>query len=240
MSALRDERESVLRKCYLFEGLAPESLAPLVEASAIRVIEPGTEIFAAGDPVDGLRIVISGQVRLWIADREGRQLTLHLAEAGESFGEIALLDKLPRTAAATASETTRCLLLPVSAVETAIVADPALSRHVIMSLCAILRRNVDTISGFAFSGLDARLARRLYDLAQDHARITGEAAQFTRRFSQTDLAQSLGVTREAVNKKLRALEHDGLVLRKGGLLSLPNLPELATRAGIESTLPFGG
>ena len=240
MSALRDERESVLRKCYLFEGLAPESLAPLVEASAIRVIEPGTEIFAAGDAVDGLRVVVSGQVRLWIADREGRQLTLHLAEPGESFGEIALLDNLPRTATATATERTRCLLLPVSAVETAIATDPAVSRHLILSLCAIVRRNVDTISGFAFSALDARLARRLHELAMDHAEITGQAARFTRRFSQTDLAQLLGVTREAVNKKLRALEHDGLVLRKGGLLSLPNLPELATRAGIESTLPFGG
>ena len=230
MTALRDERETALRKCYLFAGLAPESLAPLAQASSIQVIEPHTDIFAAGDPVDGLRVVISGQVRLWIADRDGRELTLHFAEPGDSFGEIALLDNLPRTAAATASETTRCLMLRVNAVETALAADPALS------LCEILRRNVDTISGFAFSALDARLARQLYDLAHDHAEITGHSAQFTRRFSQTDLTNLIGVTREAVNKKLRAFEHDGLGLRKDGVLTLPNLPALAARAEIESTM----
>lgn len=239
MSGLRDEKEAVLRKCYLFADLAPESLAPLAHASSIRVIQPGTEIFAAGDRVDGLRVVISGQVRLWIADREGRELTLHFAEPGDSFGEIALLDKLPRSATATAFETSRCLLLPVAAVETALAADPAVARHLILSLCTILRRNIDTIGGFAFSGLDARLARRLYDLAQNHAEIDGQTARFTRHFSQTDLAQLLGVTREAINKKLRALEHDGLVLRDGGSLSLPDLHGLAARAELGSTIGLG-
>lgn len=239
MNAVRDEREVILGKCYLFAGLDPESLAPLAYASSIRVIPPGTEIFAAGDMADGLRVVISGQVRLWIADREGRQLTLHFADAGDSFGEIALLDSLPRSASATASETTRCLLLPVSAVETALAADPVVSRHLILSLCTILRRNVDTIGGFAFSGLDARLARRLYDLAHSHAKIEGPSARFTRRFSQTDLAQLLGVTREAVNKKLRALEHDGLVMRESGALTLVDLPGLAARAEIERSIGLG-
>ena len=233
MSVLRDEREVALRKCYLFAGLAPESLAPLTQASSIRVIQPGAEIFAAGDNVDGLRVVSSGQIRIWIADRDGRELTLHVAQSGDSFGEIALLDRLPRVATATALETSRCLLLPVSAVEAALSTDPTVARHLILSLCELLRRNVDTISGFAFSGLDARLARRLYDLAYVHAEITGQSARFTRRFSQTDLAQQLGVTREAVNKKLRALEHDGLVRRDGSLLRLPDLPALAARAEIE-------
>lgn len=234
MSGTEVERAAILRKCHLFSGLVPESLAPLARASSIRVTERGVEIFAAGDAVDGLRVVISGQVRLWIADREGRELTLLFAEPGDPFGEIALLDGLPRSAAATAPETTRCLFLPVRAVEAALAADPALARHLILSLCEMLRRNVRTISGFAFSGLDARLARGLYDLAQDHAEIAGRSAHFTRSFSQTDLAQLLGVTREAVNKKLRAFEHDGLVLRTGASLSIPDLAALAARAEIET------
>ena len=238
MTALEADRAATLRKCHLFAGLAPESLAPLARASAIHVTDRGAQVFAAGDTVDGLRIVISGQVRIWIADREGRELTLVFAEPGDPFGEIALLDGLPRSANATALEATRCLFLPARAVETAMVADPGLARHLILSLCEILRRNVDTISGFAFSALDARLARRLYDLAHDHAEITGRSARFTRRYSQTDLAQLLGVTREAVNKKLRALEHDGLVSRAGSSLSLPDLPALAKRAQIESAACF--
>lgn len=238
MSVNDDERAAILRKCHLFTALAPHSLAPLARACSIRVTESGAGIFAAGDAVDGLRVVISGQVRLWISDQEGRELTLVFAEPGDPFGEIALLDGLPRSASATATETTRCLFLPARAVEGALASDPALSRHLILSLCEVLRRNADTIGGFAFSGLDTRLARKLYDLAHDHAEITGRSARFTRQFSQTDLAQLLGVTREAVNKKLRALEHDGLVLRTGATLTLPNLPALAARAEIEDKSAF--
>jgi CRP-like cAMP-binding protein len=233
MTAIDDEKARILGGCQLFCGLSPDSIAPLAQASTVRVTERGAEIFAAGDGVDGLRVVLSGQVRLWIADREGRELTLSFAEPGDSFGEIALLDGLPRSASATAHATTRCLFLPAHAVELALAADSAFARHMIVSLCEILRRNVGTIGGFAFSGLDVRLARRLYDLAHDHAEITGRCARFTRNFSQTDLAQLLGVTREAVNKKLRALEHDGLVRRANGELSLPDLHALAARAEIE-------
>jgi CRP-like cAMP-binding protein len=196
------------------------------------MVDGGAQLFAAGDDADGLRIVVSGQVRLWIADREGREFTLDFAEAGDVFGEIAVLDGLARSTAATAQEATRCLFLPAGAVDAALETDPALARHLIHALCEILRRNVGTISGFAFSGLDARLARSLYDLAHDHAEISDRSARFTRRFSQTDLAHLLGVTREAVNKKLRALEHDGLVRRSGNTLVLPDLPALAVRAEI--------
>jgi CRP/FNR family transcriptional regulator, cyclic AMP receptor protein len=228
-----DQRSLALRKCQLFAGAPVESLTRLARASSIIVTERGVQIFAKGDKVDGLRIVLTGLVRIWIADRDGRELTLDFVEPGAPFGEIALLDGLPRSAAATAQETTRCLFLPAAAMTQALDADPALARHLILCLCGILRRSNATIGGFAFSDLDTRLARRLYDLAQDHAEISGNHARFSRRFSQTDLANLLGVTREAVNKRLRAFEHDGLIARDGEALVLPDLPALSQRADME-------
>ncbi|QFS82588.1 cAMP receptor protein [Roseivivax sp. THAF40] len=236
MSTMSDDRLVHLRKCHLFTDAPEESLAGLARASSVQTVERGAQIFATGDEADGLRIVLSGQVRIWIADREGRELTLVFAEPGDPFGEIALLDGLPRSASATALEPTRCLFLPVRAMANALEADTALARHLIECLCEILRRNVSTISGFAFSSLDTRLARGLYDLALDNAEIADGQARFTRRYSQSDLAQLLGATREAVNKRLRALEHDGLLARDGQMLILPDLPGLAKRAEIERDL----
>ena len=53
------------------------------------------------------------------------------------------------------------------------------------------------------------------------------AARFTRKFSQSDLAQMLGVTREAVNKRLGAFVHDGLIVRAGSETTVPDLAALA-------------
>ena len=74
-----------------------------------------------------------------------------------------------------ACETTSCLFLPMRSVHDAFKSDPALAIHLIQSLCEILRRNVATISGFAFADLDARLARTLYDLAFANAEFTGSS-----------------------------------------------------------------
>lgn len=219
-----------LRNCYLFADADARSVEVLARSSHMVRHAAGRTIFLAGEESDGLYLVRSGLVRIWVADSEGRELTLKLMEAGDSFGEIALLDRLPRSASATAVEDTTCLLTPVSAMDAAMELNPKLARHLIELLCEILRRNTRELSGFAFLNLDARLAQKLHDLALAHAEMDGRSARFTRRFSQTDLAQMLGATREAVNKRLAAMAHDGLVVQKDGHVTLPDLAALAARA----------
>jgi CRP-like cAMP-binding protein len=227
---------AAIRSCYLFTGADRHSVEALSRSSRIVRHAAGSPVFMEGDEADGLRVVLSGLVRIWIADADGRELTLALMEPGDPFGEIALLDGLPRTANATVMEATQCLFTPVGAMDRALAENPRLARHLIQLLCEILRRNTEAMGGFAFLGLDGRLAQKLHDLALAHAELEGSRAQFTRRFSQTDLARMLGVTREALNKRLNALVHDGVVEQANGLIAIPDLPALAARARVEEGL----
>ena len=69
---------------------------------------------------------------------------------------------------------------------------------------------VERKSGKAVAALDrvhpdglfeARLARKLYELAMSHADMPGDnTARFTRKFSQSELAAMLGATREAIKR----------------------------------------
>lgn len=219
-----------IRGCYLFSEVQPESLEPLARASSIQKYSSDQVIFEVEEEADGLRVVLSGEVRIWTADSHGRQFTLAFLGPGDPFGEIALLDGLTRTANATSEAMTECLFLPSSAVDRALASDPALARQLLYALCEILRQNLATINSFAFTALDARLARKLHELALDHAEVAGNIARFSRQFSQTDLAQLLGVSREAVNKQFRVLKHDGLVVQEGGRLIINDLKTLAARA----------
>ena len=221
-----------LRRCYLFADADAQSLELLGQSSHVVRYAAGSSIFCAGDESTGLYIMRSGVVRIWVADTEGRELTLALMEPGDPFGEIALLDRLPRSASATALGDTICLLTPLSAMDAALEKDPRLARHLIVQLCEILRRNTRELSSYAFLSLDARLAQKLYDLALAHAETDGKTARFTRRFSQTELAQMLGATREAVNKRLAALAHDGLVRQNDGYVTLTDLSALEARVNM--------
>ncbi|HCQ66559.1 MAG TPA: hypothetical protein DIU07_16055 [Rhodobacteraceae bacterium] len=227
----QDMKEAI-RKCHLFASADDPSVAALALASRFVRFRAQQGLFMAGDPPDGLYVLQSGLVRIWIADEDGRELTIALMEPGDPFGEIALLDGLPRTANATALEPTECLLTPPAALDAALEGYPTLARHLIDLLCEHLRRNTAEMGAFAFLDLDSRLAQKLHDLAVAHSVIDGGAARFTRRFSQSDLAQMLGVTREAVNKRLGAFAHDGLIVRAGGQTTVPDLGALAARARV--------
>lgn len=231
MTVLKTEDKiSSIRRSFLFSGVQEASLRPLAEACSFEKLPRKSTVFTMDDAADGLRIIYSGEVRIWLADSEGRELTLALLGPGDAFGEIALLDGLTRSANAVAVRDIEFLFLPAKAVERALVTDARLARDLIYSLCELNRRNLETISSFAFSDLDNRLSKLLCDLAVDHASIEGNRAVFSRKFSQTDLALLLGVTREAINKRFKRLEQDGLVKVDKSILVLPNIQELSARA----------
>ncbi len=227
----QDMMVEAIQSCFLFGAADRRTVARIAKAARIIPFRAGEMLFATGDPADGLRIILSGLVRVWIANESGKELTLSLLEPGDPFGEIALLDGLPRTANATGLEAGDCLFIPENVVDLMLDQDREFSRHIIHLLCEILRRNTDVIGGFAFKGLDARLARLLFDLVTAHGVEKAGEMHLKRKFSQTELGQSLGVTREAVNKRLTPLVHDGVVRMAEGHIIVSDMDELRERCG---------
>lgn len=227
---MQADRAEIIRRCYLFTDASADSIARLVECSHVETAPENRVLFETGDEVDGLRIVIDGLIRIWINDIEGRELTLTLIEPGEAFGEIALLDGDLRSANATVADASRMLLLKRDAFDRVLGNDPKLARHLIVLLCDRLRRNTQDLQGFAFQDLRVRLGQKLYELAMAHAELEGKGAKMTRKFSQTEFAQMLGATREAINKRLSAMSFDGVVIVRNGWIEIPDLEALHREA----------
>lgn len=98
-----------LAKAPLFEHLSAEERARLAPLISRRRLAQGEQLFGAGEPGDSLFVVQDGEVELYIQDNSGEKITLAIAGSGEIFGELALLDRGPRTA--TAMALTDCELL---------------------------------------------------------------------------------------------------------------------------------
>ncbi|MEM7567554.1 MAG: Crp/Fnr family transcriptional regulator [Pseudomonadota bacterium] len=223
-------RLQALQACGLFTDAPRASLNDLARRGRLERIKKGELLFAAGDEPDGLRIVHSGSVRIWLNDADGHELTLGFMGPGQAFGEIALFDGLPRTAHASAAADTELVFLSRGVFEHALAHDAAFARAVIRLLCRMVRRKTDDLGGFAFQDLGIRLARKIYQLVPSHAQVDGPAAHFGRDLSQTELARLLGVSREAINKRLQALSRQGLVALDQGRLVVPDVKALAAFA----------
>src|SRR5262245_28587965 len=81
--------------------LSAESLARIVAASRWMQVPAGRIIFRAGDPADGCFLIVEGAVKVTVP-AGGHDALLAVLGRGDIFGELALLDSLPRSATVTA------------------------------------------------------------------------------------------------------------------------------------------
>jgi len=101
----------MLADVELFEHVSEEDRVRLAEFIDVRSLSGGETLFRTGEPGESLYVVRSGQVELFIRDTAGQRIALTIAETGEVFGELALLDRGPRTATAVALTDTELLEL---------------------------------------------------------------------------------------------------------------------------------
>jgi CRP-like cAMP-binding protein len=177
----------------------------------------GTRIFAAGDPGDALLGLISGKVRISTNTAGGQELFLNILESGDSFGELAALDGLPRTASADAMTNTELFLIRRADFLALIAKEPQLAVQLLALLCKRLRWTSDLIEEAAFLSVPARLATRLMRLAEEH----GSAVDglITLHLSQAELASFMNVSRQIVNQHLQQWRKRGWIeLARGQVL----------------------
>jgi CRP/FNR family cyclic AMP-dependent transcriptional regulator len=92
----------MLGEVELFEHLNDDDRVRLAGFIDEINLSAGETLFNAGEPGESLYVVRSGEVELFIKDTAGQRIPLAMVGAGEVFGELALLDRGPRTATAIA------------------------------------------------------------------------------------------------------------------------------------------
>lgn len=213
-------------------GVGQAAVRRFVREGRERTVRAGEHVFLEGDPPDGLYVILSGLLRVWTAGPSPAELTLALLEPGDVFGEAAIIEGGPRSASVTALRDSRVVRLPAGKALELIAAEPDFARALLDTLCERLRRANAVRWGEAFLDLEARLAECLCDLAFAAGEVADGAARIP-GITQSDLARMLGVSREAINKRLKSLAARGLVRVEAGTIVSPDISALrrAARSG---------
>lgn len=216
----------LLRGVTLFARLTPTHLRLLGSSLSRRSYARGETIFHQGSDGDLLYLIVRGQVRIFTVSQLGQELSVKVFRDGDFFGELALLDGLPRSASAQAMRATTALTLHRHAFREAICGDPAIALAVLEELSARLRRTNIYAEHLAGQSAPQRVVRTLLDLADQHGVAEEGATRIDLELTQDDLASLAGTTRETVNRVLGGLRDQGLIQVERARVSVLNLPQL--------------
>lgn len=188
-------------------GLPRDDLLDLAASARRRSYAQGQIIFHRDDPGSSLHIVEKGEVRVILPSPEGEEVTLALLGPGDFFGELCLLDAGPRSATTIALKATETLVVERERFVQWLQSHPAAAIAILAAMGRRLRAADELVGELAFLDVHSRLARKLLDLAGPA--LEGEQVEL--HFSQVELANMVGVTRESVNKHLRFFKKRGAI-----------------------------
>lgn len=194
-----------------FLANASTELTRMLGSVATKVALRNEEVlFEQGDEGDALYAIVEGALEISVLSRDGRKLTLDVLREGSLLGEIALFDPGPRTATVMAVQPTKLLKVKNADLTAAIRSEPAVALDMFRMAGQRMRWMDDQLSEQVFLPMPIRLARRILYLTYH--------ASDTLSLSQSELAEHVGATREAVSKTLARWKKENVIaLERGGL-----------------------
>lgn len=123
----------------LFRGVTEDDLTALMQVMEARNYAAGDVLFRRGDQGEAMYEIISGAIRIYTEDGQGNELTLVIRRAGEVVGELALLDKQPRSASAAAAEPLQVMVLHRDQFMKFLQDRPAVGMHMMRTLTGRIR-----------------------------------------------------------------------------------------------------
>jgi CRP/FNR family transcriptional regulator, cyclic AMP receptor protein len=217
----------VLRKHPIFSDLEPGAFDQLCRYARLTALRRGAAIFSKGDAGNSLYAVISGTVKMSTSSTEGRSAILNLIGPGEVFGEIALLDGLERTTNAIANSDCELFIIDRREFIPFLHSQPALAMKFIQLLCGRLRRTSEHVEQIILQDLPGRLASALLRLTEKPKQ---PGAERTIVITQQEISEMVGMSRESINKQLRAWEHRNWVRLEHGAIVVRDVESLQALA----------
>jgi len=196
-----------LKLVPLFAELPDEQRATLAGRAKVRTFRRGELILRAGQPPDGLYIILLGRAKVLIDNEKGDEVILATVGAGDFFGEMGVIDDLPRSATVQTLKHSELIHLTRTEFIRCLSDSPGLAMSIMKALVNRLRHANRQIESLALLDVHSRVTRLLLDLSEDidGARVIQKAPP------KQEIAYMVGASREMVSRVMKSLKNSGYI-----------------------------
>lgn len=230
MAVTDEETVALLARVPVFEMLAEEELARVVEVCIPRQFAAGEVVFHEGDESSTCYIVRSGHARA-LREHRDRVLTLANFGPGDIFGELAMFDDERRSATVQAIDALEAIAILGSDMRRLMQEHPQISVKLIQALGRRLRETNERLARQSFQTVQSRVAGVLAQLVSAASAEEQEGEQSPGAdgaplrdvlitSTQAELAGLAGSSRESASRFLAVLEREGIITQGRGKLTV--------------------
>ena len=181
----------MLENIAIFSGLSQPELEVLENHMITRTFRKNTVVINEGDDARSLYIILSGKVKVFLSNADGKEIIINTQGNGEHFGELALLDDAPRSASVMTTEKSLIGVISKTDFVNLLTKHPELALKLTRELTQWVRLLSDNVKTLALMDVYGRVAKTLLAMAESedgHLIIDN-------RPTQQDIADRIGASR---------------------------------------------
>ncbi len=201
----------ILEKIPLFSEMDKSDLQKIKEVLKEKRYSRDESIFFETDTGDIFYVVYEGRVKIYNVSRQGQVKILDFLGKGDFFGEMALIDEIPRSANALAVEDTLLLTISHAEFQQFLRKHPDILFKMTKTLCRRLRKADLEIELMTFGDVKSRLVSCLLNIIKKYGIRKGSVNIIPAIFTHKDLSEIVGTSREVVSRILTQLKKDKLI-----------------------------
>nr|PZN68636.1 MAG: hypothetical protein DIU55_13870 [Bacillota bacterium] len=200
----------------IFRTLPPAGLAAVGRILRHRAARRGQAVACAGEPVDHLIIVATGQLKAVRTSPSGREQVVRTLEPGDFVGELALFSPARHENDLVAVTDSDLCLVPRDGMQQILRRYPEVALALVEALAERLAAAERLIADLALLDVGQRLAAELLRMAESGSAAPAAREQpgpMTVRLTipWAELANRLGTTPESISRQLKALAAQNLI-----------------------------
>jgi CRP/FNR family cyclic AMP-dependent transcriptional regulator len=191
----------------------------LAALGTARSYAKNTIVFQEGDLSDQVYVVVSGKVKVFLADSDGKEVIVDILGPRQYFGEMAL-DGRPRSASVITLEASKLAIVQREQYKHFLSENPDAAFGLIVTLIGRARNLTRAVGSMGLLDVYGRVARLLLDNAVER---DGQTV-LRERMTHQEIAKRVGASREMVTRILGDLREGGYVAIEDELIVIRQTP----------------
>lgn len=227
------ERIEVLHGTELFGNVSATALKLLASHAVERRLQRGEILFVGGETASGLYVALSGALRAYRENVDGREQTIRVERAGSTFAEVPVFDNGTYPSTVIAEEESAVLFLAKEDVRCVLLQNPEAALAALGVLASRLRKMAALLERVSLQDVTQRLAAMLLEEAASSGDVK-DGVSFSLPDPHQKIASRLGSVREVITRILRRFVNEDLIAIHGHRIIILNAAGLQAKAKMDT------